>query len=118
MPRKKKRVIKNALKRLYVADQLVPHLTLLAQTRLRTRLDALFTSPAYYACTLANINKEEPWCCFVGSLPTQFPSPGVAAYNGVAAKPVRFESTGASALHTLSFSFNPGDATGTQRIGV
>ncbi len=30
----------------------------------------------------------------------------------------RFESTGASALHTLPFGFNPGDATGTHEIGV
>ncbi len=46
--------------------------------------------------------------------------PEVAAFIGFAAlaKPVRFENTGASALHTLPFSFNLGVATGTQGIGV
>ncbi len=44
-------------------------------------------------------------------------SPGVATIIGLAAQVglVRFESAGASTLH---FSFNPGDATGTQEIGV
>ncbi len=45
---------------------------------------------------------------------------GVAAFIDFAAqaKPARFVSAGAAALHTLPFSFNPGDATGTQGIGV
>ncbi len=44
----------------------------------------------------------------------------MAAFIGFAAqrKPIRFESAGASALHTLPFGFNPGDATGMQGIGV
>ncbi len=43
----------------------------------------------------------------------------VAAFVGFAtqAKPVRFEGIGASALHTLPFGFNPGDATEMQGIG-
>ncbi len=47
-------------------------------------------------------------------------SPSVAVFIGFAAqvKPVRFESAGASALHALPFSPNPGDATGTQGIGI
>ncbi len=52
---------------------------------------------------------------------TGVPSPGVAAFIGFAAeaKPVRFESTGASALHTLPFGFNPDDTMArTQGIGV
>ncbi len=42
------------------------------------------------------------------------------AFIGFAAqaKPARFESAGASSLHTLPFGFNPGDATGMQEIGV
>ncbi len=36
----------------------------------------------------------------------------------VQAKPARFESTAMSALHTLPFSFTPGDALRTQRVGV
>ncbi len=35
-----------------------------------------------------------------------------------AAQAKRFETTGAAALHTLPFSFNPGDVTGTQGIGL
>ncbi len=48
----------------------------------------------------------------MGSYHAEVPSPGVAALIGFAAqaKPVRFESTGASAPHTLTFVFNPGDA--------
>ncbi len=48
------------------------------------------------------------------------PSPGVAAVFGFAAqaKLARFMSAGGFALHTLPFGFNPGDATGTQGIGV
>ncbi len=48
------------------------------------------------------------------------PSPRVAAHIGFAAqvKPARFVRAGAPALHTLPFGFNPGDATGTQGIGV
>ncbi len=59
--------------------------------------------------------------CFVGSEHTKGPSPGVAAFIGFAAeaKPVWFESAGASALHTPSpVGFNPGDATGKQGVGV
>ncbi len=46
--------------------------------------------------------------------------PGVAEFIGFAAqaKPVRFESAGASALHTYSLGFNPGDAVGAQGIGI
>ncbi len=61
--------------------------------------------------------------CLIGQLDVSravFPSPGVAACRGFAAqaKPVRFKSAGASALHTLPFGFNPGDAMGMQGIGV
>ncbi len=51
---------------------------------------------------------------------TEVPSPGVVAFLGFAAqaKPDRYESAGASALHILPFGFNPGDATGTQGITV
>ncbi len=47
-------------------------------------------------------------------------SPGVAAFIDSAAKAKlpRFESAGASALHPFPFSFNLGDATGMQGIGV
>ncbi len=50
----------------------------------------------------------------------EVPSPGVAAFIGFAtpAKLALVESAGASALHTLSFSVDLGDATGTQGIGV
>ncbi len=67
---------------------------------------------AFTRADRAGITKGEPW--------RRFPSPGVAAFISFAAqaKPVRFESTGASALHTLPYGFNPGDATGTQGIGV
>ncbi len=34
------------------------------------------------------------------------------------AKPALLESAGASALHTLAFGFYPGDAAGTQGMGV
>ncbi len=40
---------------------------------------------------------------------------GVAAFIGFAN---RFVSAESSALHTIPFGFNPGDATGTQGIGV
>ncbi len=48
------------------------------------------------------------------------PSPGVAAFIGFAAqaKPARFESAGASALHTLTFVFNPGDARDRSLIDI
>ncbi len=54
----------------------------------------------------------------MGRLHTEVPGTGVAAFSGFAAqaKPVGFESAGASALHILPFIFNPGDATGTQGI--
>ncbi len=56
----------------------------------------------------------------MGSEHTEGPSPGVAAFIGFAAeaKPVWFERAGASALPTLPFGFNPGDATGKQGAGV
>ncbi len=56
---------------------------------------------------------DDSW---VGSTPR---SP-VPAFIGLAAqaKLVRFVSAGASALHTLLFGFNPGEATGTQGIGA
>ncbi len=48
------------------------------------------------------------------------PNPGMAAFIGLAAQArlVRFMNAGVSALHTLPFVSNPGDATGTQGIGV
>ncbi len=44
----------------------------------------------------------------------------VATFTGFVyeSKLTRFESAGASALHTLPFGFNPGGATGTQGVGV
>ncbi len=56
----------------------------------------------------------------MGIMHTEVPSFGMAAFIGFAAqaKHVRFVSAGAFALHTLPFGFNPGDATGTQGIGV
>ncbi len=49
----------------------------------------------------------------------EVPSPGVAAFIGFAAqaKLARFEIAGASALHTLPFGFNPGDARDMSLIG-
>ncbi len=43
----------------------------------------------------------------------------MATFIGIAvqAKPARFESAGASALHTLTFGFNPGDARDRSLIG-
>ncbi len=51
---------------------------------------------------------------------TEVPSPDVAALIGFAAQtePVRFVSAGAPAFYTLSVGFNPGDAKGSQRMGV
>ncbi len=51
---------------------------------------------------------------------TEVPSPWVAAFIGFAAqaKLAWFVRAGASALRTLPFGFNPGDATGTLGIGV
>ncbi len=51
---------------------------------------------------------------------TEVPNLGVAAFSGFAAqvKLVRFDSAGTSVLHTLPFGLNPGDATGTQGIGI
>ncbi len=56
----------------------------------------------------------------MGSWHTEVLSPGVVAFIGFAAqaKPVQFESAGEPALHTFPFGFNPGDATGTQGMGV
>ncbi len=48
----------------------------------------------------------------MGKQRAEVPSPGVAAFIGFAAQ------AGASALHTLPFGFNPGDATVAQEIGV
>ncbi len=50
----------------------------------------------------------------------EVPIPGVGAFIDFVAqaKPVRFESAGAFALHTFPFGFNPGGATGTQGIGI
>ncbi len=50
----------------------------------------------------------------------EVPSPGVAEFTGFVAqaKPARFVSAEALALHTLPFGFNSGDATGTPGIGV
>ncbi len=45
-------------------------------------------------------------------------SPVPAPLHLLALQPVRCESAGASALHTLPFGFNPGDAAGTQGMGV
>ncbi len=57
---------------------------------------------------------------WAGSTPRSQVCPGVAAFIGFAvkAKLVRFESAGSSALRNLPFGFNPGDATGAQKIGV
>ncbi len=51
---------------------------------------------------------------------SEVPCPDVAALIDFAAqaKPVRFESAGASALHITHLSFNPDGATGTQEIRV
>ncbi len=51
---------------------------------------------------------------------TSVPSSGVTPFIGFAAqaKLARFESARASALHTLRLDVYPGDATGTQGIGV
>ncbi len=64
----------------------------------------------------AGTTKGEPWR--TGSKHTEVPSNAVAAFIGFAAQaePVRFESSGASALHITSFGFNPVDATKTQEI--
>ncbi len=55
----------------------------------------------------------------MGSYHTEVPSSGVAAFIGLAAqaKLARLESAGAPALHTLFFSFNPGDARDGILIG-
>ncbi len=59
---------------------------------------------------------------FRGQLAHRGPCPGVAAFIGLPAqaKLARLKSAGAFAIriHTLPFGFNPGDATGTQGIGV
>ncbi len=49
----------------------------------------------------------------------EVPRPGVAAFIDFAAqaKLARFEIAGASALHTLPFGFNPGDARYRSLIG-
>ncbi len=50
----------------------------------------------------------------------EVPNPGVAAFIGFAAQAQfgRFESAAASALHTLPFSFDSGDPTGTLGVGI
>ncbi len=72
------------------------------------------------AANLAGIAKGKPLRIFVSSQHTEVLSPGAAAFIGFAdqARPVRFENAGASVLHTLSFGFNTGDATGAQEIGA
>ncbi len=49
----------------------------------------------------------------------EVPSLGVTAFVDFAAqaRPARFEIAGASALHALSFGFNPGDARNMSLIG-
>ncbi len=56
----------------------------------------------------------------MGRQHAEVPSLGVAVVIDftVQAKLVRFVTANASALHTLPFRFNPGDAMGTQGIGV
>ncbi len=56
----------------------------------------------------------------MGKQHAEVPNPGVVAFISFAAqaKRVRFESEGASALHTFPFGFDPGDSTGTQGIIV
>ncbi len=68
----------------------------------------------------AGITNGEAWRCFINSYQTEVLSPGVAEFIGFAAqaKPVQFESAGASALHTLPFGLSPGDAVETQGIGI
>ncbi len=53
---------------------------------------------------------------WVGSTPRS-PAPAFIGF-AAQAKLDRFASAGVSALHTLSFIFNPGDVTGTQGIDV
>ncbi len=55
----------------------------------------------------------------MGSLRTEVPSPGIAAFIDFTAqaKPVRFVSAGAFALHILPFGCNPGDARDRCLIG-
>ncbi len=53
---------------------------------------------------------------WLGSTPRS-PAPAFIGF-AAQAKPDRFVSAGVSALHTLSFIFNPGDVMGTQGIGV
>ncbi len=56
----------------------------------------------------------------MGNKHTEIPSPCIATVIDFVdqAKPARFESAGASALHTLPFGFNRGDVTRTQGLGV
>ncbi len=56
----------------------------------------------------------------MGSWHDEALSPGVAAFIRLAAqaKPVWFESAGASALYTIPFGLNLGDTPGAQGIGV
>ncbi len=56
----------------------------------------------------------------MGSKHIKVPSPGVAVLIDFTAqaKPIRFDSAGAAALHTLFIGLNPGDVTGSQGNGV
>ncbi len=72
------------------------------------------------AFTRGGLSLHHQGRCFAGSQNTEAPSPDVATFIGFSAqaKPVRFESAGASALKSHTFGFNPGGATGTKGIGV
>ncbi len=67
----------------------------------------------------AGIIKEKTWWCFVGVWHTDVSSPGVAVFVSFVAqtKHVRFENVGTSALHTLPFVLNQGDARDRSLIG-
>ncbi len=56
----------------------------------------------------------------MGSKQTVVPNQGIAAFSGFTAqaKPVQFDSAGATALHALPLSFYLDDATWTQGIGI
>ncbi len=56
----------------------------------------------------------------MGHKHTEVPSASATAFLGFAAqaKLAGFVIIEVSALHTLHFGFNPGNATGTQEIGI
>ncbi len=64
-----------------------------------------------------SVKWEKLYC---GFWRTEVAHPGAAAFISFAAeaKLVRFDSVGTLARHAFPFGFNPGDATGTQGIGV